>query len=68
MTNITPNDTQTATFVEAGAEVGEAYAQINRETATILNGDDGIVFTPAPDFEYTAPLEDFKQSLAQDVR
>ncbi|HEY9585432.1 MAG TPA: hypothetical protein VJJ02_02480 [Candidatus Paceibacterota bacterium] len=38
------------------------YAMINREAAAILSPDDKIVFAPLEDFEYKAPLEDFKRS------
>jgi hypothetical protein len=43
-------------------EVSYIYAEINKEVATLLAGDDMIIFGPAEDFEYTAPLEDFKKT------
>jgi hypothetical protein len=47
---------------------GAVYAAINKEAATLLGGGDSIVFAPAEDFEYTAPLEDFQKSLQQEER
>ena len=39
-----------------------SYAAINKEAESLLSADDKIVFAPAEDFEYKAPLEDFQKS------
>ena len=44
-------------------DVDYVYTEINKEVAALLEGDEMIIFGPAEDFEYTAPLEDFKKSL-----
>jgi hypothetical protein len=68
MDNIAPIDSASTSLEQENKKSGNTYAEINEETATLLSGDDKIVFAPALDFEYTAPLEDFKKSfLAQDV-
>lgn len=68
MTNIAPADTARASSEQGSASAEEVYAEINKETANLLGGSDRIIFAPAEDFEYTAPLEDFKQSLEQGTR
>ncbi|MDO8520841.1 MAG: hypothetical protein Q7S52_01885 [bacterium] len=39
-----------------------AYAQINKEIEALMTEGDRIIFSPAEDFEYTTPLEDFRKS------
>ncbi|OGZ09705.1 MAG: hypothetical protein A3D65_05245 [Candidatus Lloydbacteria bacterium RIFCSPHIGHO2_02_FULL_50_13] len=43
-------------------EVARIYAEINKEIEILLAEGDRIPFSPAEDFEYTVPLEDFQKS------
>ncbi|MEK7118580.1 MAG: hypothetical protein AAB869_03110 [Patescibacteria group bacterium] len=56
-------DVEKTTAPEDWANNEEVYTTINKEIAALVGDADRIVFGPALDFEYKAPLEDFKNRI-----
>lgn len=65
--NVQGKDAKKATFSD-WAKNEEVYTKINEEIAAIVSDADRIVFGPAEDFEYKAPLEDFQKSHQDKTR